>query len=77
MNLPLDPLRKAILLQLDRAICIRLAQGASLEALGRELGLSKEALHLMAGRDHGHAEKRVARARTRSRPRSRLLRQLD
>lgn len=48
MNLPFDPLREAILLQLDRAISARRAQGASFEALGREFGLSKEALQLVA-----------------------------
>lgn len=52
MNLPFDPLRQEILLQLERAISIRRAQGGSFEALGREFGLSKEALHLIAGRDH-------------------------
>ena len=52
MDLPFDPLRKEILLQLEQAISIRRAQGNSFEALGREFGLSREALHLIAGRDH-------------------------
>ncbi len=51
MDLTDDPLRGAILLELSRAICIRRAQGASLEALGQEYGLSTEALHLIAGGD--------------------------
>jgi hypothetical protein len=42
-----DPLREAILLELNWAICARRAQGVSLDALGREYGLSKEALHLV------------------------------
>jgi hypothetical protein len=52
MNLPFDPLRKEILLQLERAISMRRAQGNSFEALGREFGLSREALRLIAERDH-------------------------
>ena len=59
MNLPFDPLRKEILLQLEQAISIRRAQGNSFEALGREFGLSREALHLIAGRDHDNPEKRL------------------
>jgi len=74
MTLPFDPLREAILLQLNRAINIRRAQGASFEAVGREFGLSKKALDLIAGRDDGSTEQRVARARPRSRYKSGLLR---
>ncbi len=51
MNLPDDRLREAILLELDRAIWTRRAQGASFEALRREYGLSREALHLIAERE--------------------------
>jgi hypothetical protein len=73
MNLPFDPLREAILLQLDRAISTRRAQGASFEALGREFGLSKEALQLIAECDDAAPERRVAAARRRGRPNSQLL----
>ena len=51
MNLPNDRLREAILLELDRAIWTRRAQGASFETLRREYGLSREALHLIAERE--------------------------
>jgi hypothetical protein len=51
MNFSNDPLREAILLELNRAIWTRRAQGASFEALRQEYGLSREALHLIAERD--------------------------
>ncbi len=73
MYLPYDPLREAILLELNRAISARRAQGASYEALGREYGLSTRAIHRLAGCDDRMAEKRIAKARLRSRPKSRLL----
>ncbi len=50
-NLPYDPLREAILLELNRAIGIRRAQGASLEALSTEYGLSKDVLQRIADAD--------------------------
>ena len=60
MNLPDDRLREAILLELNRAIWTRRAQGASFEALRREYGLSNEALHLIAERDDPGANMRAA-----------------
>lgn len=51
MQLPYDPLREAILLELNRAIGIRRAQGASLEALSTEYGLSKDVLQRIAEAD--------------------------
>ena len=74
MTLPFDPLREAILLQLNQAINVRRAQGASLEALGREFGLSKESLQLIAARDEQTPGKQVTRSRPRSRYKSSLLR---
>jgi hypothetical protein len=38
MMLPYDPLREAILLELNRAICARRAQGISLDAFELEYG---------------------------------------
>jgi hypothetical protein len=73
MNLPFDPLREAILLQLTRAISTRRAQGASFEALAREFGLSRGALQVLAGCDDQAPERRVATARRRGRPNSQLL----
>jgi hypothetical protein len=70
MYLPYDPLREAILLELNRAISACRAQGASFEALGREYGLSKETVHLIAESDDWLPENRIAEARLRSRPRS-------
>jgi hypothetical protein len=43
-----DPLREAILLELNWAICARRARGVSFDALEREFGLSKEVLYLIA-----------------------------
>jgi hypothetical protein len=60
MNLQNDPLRKAILLELSRAISSRRAQGASLEALGMEYGLSKQALQLIAARDESAPDRPLA-----------------
>jgi hypothetical protein len=74
MNLPFDPLREAILLQLNRAISIRRAQGASFEALEQEFGLPEETLRRITGHDDGIPEQPIGRPRSRSRSRSRLLR---
>jgi hypothetical protein len=60
MNLANDRLREAILLELNRAIWTRRAQGASFEALRREYGLSKEALHMIAERNNSGPDKRAA-----------------
>ncbi len=73
MYLPYDPLREAILLELNRAISTRRAQGASFEALGTEYGLSKETVHLIAGRDDWMPEMRIGNAGRRTRLKSRLL----
>lgn len=48
MALPYDPLREAILLELNRAMCAGLARRIPLDALRREYGLSKETLRLIA-----------------------------
>jgi len=72
MNLPYDSLREAVLLELNRAIRIRRARGASFEALRKDFGLSKQALDLVRARYRGASPKRVVRARLRSRSRSRL-----
>jgi hypothetical protein len=50
MILPYDPLREAILLELNRAICARRAQGVSFDALEQEYGLSEEAMRLILSR---------------------------
>jgi hypothetical protein len=60
MNLPTDPLREAILLELNRAIWTLRAQGASFEAVRQEYGLSKEALHLIAERDGRQGPRKCA-----------------
>lgn len=73
MYLPYDPLREAILLELNRAICIRRAQGASLEALGTEYGLSMDALQRIADADDRTPERNAAKTIARSRARQRLI----
>jgi hypothetical protein len=73
MILPYDPLREAILLELDRAICTRRAQGVSCEALGLEYGLPEDAMQLILRRHDQSLEKRVARARLRRRPKARVV----
>ena len=73
MYLPYDPLREAILQELNRAISTRRAQGASFESLGREYGLSTEAVHLIAQRDDWKPEKRIAKARLQNCSKSRQL----
>ena len=77
MYVPYDPLREAILLELNKAISTRRAQGASFEALGKEYGLSRKAVHLLAGCNDRMPEKPVAKARLRSRSKSRLFGGLD
>ena len=44
MILPYDPLREAILLELNRAIGVRRAQGVSFGMLELEYGLSEETM---------------------------------
>jgi len=73
MILPYDPLREAILLELNQAICARRAQGVSFDALGLEYSLSKEAVHLIVRRNDRNMEKRVAKARLRHRPKARVV----
>jgi hypothetical protein len=76
MILPYDPLREAILLELSWAICARRAQGVSFDALGREYGLSKEALHLVVERNDRNLE-HAAKAGLRRLPNSRLVGQFN
>ena len=59
MILPYDPLREAILLELNWAICARRARGVSFGALEREYGLSKEVLYLIARHNDRNLEERV------------------
>lgn len=73
MYLPYDPLREAILLELNRAIGIRRAQGASLEALGTEYGLSIDALQRIADADDRTSQRQAGKTITRSRARERLI----
>jgi hypothetical protein len=73
MILPYDPLREAILLELNRAICARRAQGVPFNALELEYGLSEEAMQLILRRRDRNLEKRVARARLRRRPNARVV----
>lgn len=77
MNLPYDRLREAILLELNRAICTRRARGVSFDALGREYGLSNEALHLIVRQNDRNPGNRVTKTRVRSRPKSRVVRRFD
>jgi lambda repressor-like predicted transcriptional regulator len=73
MILPYDPLREAILLELNRAICARRAQGVSFDALEQEYGLSEEAMRLILRRNDRSLEKRVAKARLSHRPKARVI----
>ena len=57
MNEPYDPLREAILSEFNRAVCLRYAQGVSLDAICLEYGLSKEAVLLIVKRDDQNLEK--------------------
>jgi hypothetical protein len=59
MILRYDPLREAILLELNWAICARRARGVSFDALEREYGLSKEVLYLIARHNDRNLEQRV------------------
>lgn len=77
MNLPYDRLREAILQELNRAICTRCARGVSFDVLGREYGLSSEALYLIVRHNDRSPEKRVTKTRVRSRPKSRVVRRFD
>jgi hypothetical protein len=62
MILPYDLLREAILLELNHAIDARRAQGVSIDALGLEYGLSKDAVRLIVRRNDRNLEP-VAKAR--------------
>jgi hypothetical protein len=73
MILPYDPLREAILLELNRAVCARRAQGVSFDALELEYGLSKEAMQLILRRHDRNLEKRLARARLGHRRKARMI----
>jgi hypothetical protein len=70
MMLPYDPLREAILLELNRAIWTRHAQGISFDTLELEYGLSKEAVQLIVRRKVRNPEKRVRGAGPRHRPKA-------
>jgi hypothetical protein len=70
MILQYDPLREAILLELNRAICARRAQGISFNALELEYGLSEEAMLQILRRHDRNLEKRAARVRLRSKARA-------
>jgi hypothetical protein len=72
MIFPSDPLREAILLELNRAISVRRAQGVSFDALELEYGLSEKAMQLILRRDR-RLEKRVARVRLRHSPKARVV----
>jgi hypothetical protein len=72
MNLANDRLREAILLELNRAIWTRRAQGASFEALRREYGLTKETLHLIVERHESGRDERPADGAPESCVKSRL-----
>ena len=62
MILPYDPLREAILLELNWAICARRAQGVSFDALERDYGLSKEVLYLIGEHNDRNLEELVTRS---------------
>jgi hypothetical protein len=72
MILPYDPLREAILLELNQAISNRRAQGVSFDALELEYGLSEEAMQVILRHDR-NLEQRVARARLRHRPKASVV----
>lgn len=73
MNFPSDPLREAILMELNRAISVRRAQGVSFDALELDYGLSEEAMQLVLRRRDRRLEKRVVRARLRRYPKARVV----
>ena len=58
MILPYDPVREAIVLELNQAIWARRAQGASWEAIGQEYGLSKETVQLAVRLERMHPSDR-------------------
>jgi hypothetical protein len=70
MMLPYDPLREAILMELNRGICALRAQRVSFDALELEYGLSKEAVQSIVRRKDRSLEKPVRRARSRHRPKA-------
>jgi hypothetical protein len=61
MILPYDPVREAIVLELNQAICARRAQGVSWEAIGLEYGLSKETLQLFVNSERMHLSDRFSK----------------
>ena len=73
MILPYDPLREAILMELNRVICARRAQGVSFEAVGLEYGLSGETMRLILRRNDRNLEKRMTKARLRHRPKAQVI----
>jgi len=73
MILPYDPVREAILRELNQAIRARRAQGVSFDALELEYGLSKQAMHLILRRNDRSLETRVASARPRHRHKARMV----
>jgi hypothetical protein len=68
-----DPLREAILLELNQAIRARRAQGVSFDVLRLQYGLSEEAMHLILSCNDRNLATRVAKARLRRRPKARLV----
>jgi uncharacterized protein (DUF433 family) len=58
MVLPYDPVREAIVLELNQAICARRAQGASWEAIALEYGLSEETVQLAIRSERMHPSDR-------------------
>jgi hypothetical protein len=60
MILPYDPVREAIVLELNQAICVRRAQGASWDAIGLEYGLSKETVQLVVRSERMHPSDRLS-----------------
>ena len=73
MILPYDPLREAILLELNQVICARRARGISFDALRLEYGLTEEAMHLILRRNDRNLKTRVAKARLRHRSKARVV----
>jgi hypothetical protein len=73
MNFPSDPLREAILLELNRAISVRRAQGVSFDALEQEYGLSEEAMQLVLRLHDRRLEKHVDGARLRHGLKARVI----
>lgn len=61
MTLPYDPVREAIVLELNQAICTRRAQGVSWDAIGLEYGLSTETVHLVVRLERMHPSDRFSK----------------